>query len=196
MTDPTIGSAICTLEDLDALPVGTRFQDRMGDVGEVVAPGTVRYPETADVTTTYAARYLPAMVLAGSASNSADVARVVDALPLTQYLLMEVLAARRRLGEDSWTFPSRALQPLRKLEELGLVRVFGAATSGDVRATLTPTGLGGVLGADYTTPVDRLRERVEQEIRDKDRVWALLREEQQTSRTLRALVTQMEAEHV
>ena len=65
-----------------------------------------------------------------------------------------------------------------------------------MRATLTPTGLGGVLGADYTTPVDRLRERVEQEIRDKDRVWALLREEQQTSRALRALVTQMEAEHV
>ena len=54
---------ITTAEELDALPVGTRYRDRMGDVGTIVRPGIVSYPETADVTTRYAARYLPATVL-------------------------------------------------------------------------------------------------------------------------------------
>ena len=30
-----------------------------------------------------------------------------DSLPPTQYLVLDVLAARYRLGENAWTFPAR-----------------------------------------------------------------------------------------
>lgn len=61
----SLGSAgaLRTVDDLLALPVGARFVDRHGDVGEIVAPGVVRYPETADLTVQYAARYLPGAVV-------------------------------------------------------------------------------------------------------------------------------------
>lgn len=52
-----------TVEELDALPVGSRFRDMFGDVGEIVEPGVVRYPETADMTIKFASRYLPATLL-------------------------------------------------------------------------------------------------------------------------------------
>ena len=37
----------------------------------------------------------------------------IDGLPPTQYLVMGVLAARARLGEPYWTFPSRLRPTMR-----------------------------------------------------------------------------------
>jgi hypothetical protein len=42
-------------------------------------------------------------------------------LPPTQYLVMEVLAARRRLGHIDWTFPSHLAPRLAQLERKGLI---------------------------------------------------------------------------
>ena len=78
---------ITTAGTLDALPVGSRYLDRFGDVGEIVAPGMVRYPETADLTTAYAARFLPGTVtyrpdapVATPEADSSIGAAVLDAI--------------------------------------------------------------------------------------------------------------------
>lgn len=76
----------------------------------------------------------------------------VDALPPTQYLVMEVLAARARTGEPYWTFPSNLAIPLRALEGHGLVIVMHGVTQGTIRARLTETGRSAVLSPDYVPP--------------------------------------------
>ena len=73
-------------------------------------------------------------------------------LPPTQYLVMEVLAARHRTGEQLWTFPSNLAVPLRALEDLGLVTVMHGITSGSLRARLTDAGRKHSLKSDYVSP--------------------------------------------
>lgn len=63
-----------------------------------------------------------------------------DDLPPVQYLVMEVLAARARLGERYWTFPVRLRPALNALRERGLIWWRSAPTPGDVQAYLTETG--------------------------------------------------------
>lgn len=45
----------------------------------------------------------------------------VDRLPPTQYLILEVLAARARTGEHLWSFPDRLRPALRELTMAGLI---------------------------------------------------------------------------
>ncbi len=45
----------------------------------------------------------------------------IDTLPPTQYLILDVLAARRRLGEQFWTFPDRLKPAVQARERAGLV---------------------------------------------------------------------------
>lgn len=40
---------------------------------------------------------------------------IVDGLPAAEYLVMETLAARHRLGEHFWTFPTRLRRVLKSL---------------------------------------------------------------------------------
>lgn len=49
----------------------------------------------------------------------------VDSLPPTQYLILDVLAARYRTGETLWTFPARSgiVAAAHRLAQLGLVGV-------------------------------------------------------------------------
>lgn len=47
-------------------------------------------------------------------------------LPPTQYLVMEVLAARHRTGEPYWTFPSSLRQTLDALVRADLVDAFNS----------------------------------------------------------------------
>lgn len=71
----------------------------------------------------------------------------------TQYLVMEVLAARARTGETLWAFPSNLAVPLRALEELGLISVMHGGTPAALRARLTEAGREQTLKPDYVTPV-------------------------------------------
>lgn len=77
----------------------------------------------------------------------------IDNLPPTQYLVMEVLAARARTGESLWTFPSNLAVPLRSLEQLGLVSVMHGVAPASLRARLTETGKSCVLKPDFVPPV-------------------------------------------
>lgn len=69
----------------------------------------------------------------------------------TQDLIMEVLAARARLGEPFWTF-STVLSPMaRALCDLGLVTIDSAVT-GDMRLRLTQEGREEYLSTSYSPP--------------------------------------------
>jgi hypothetical protein len=76
----------------------------------------------------------------------------VDSLPPTQYLILDVLAARWRTGETLWTFPSRLRPAVRALAELGLVHEMHGITEGTIRARLTEVGRNTVLDDNYTPP--------------------------------------------
>jgi len=79
----------------------------------------------------------------------------VDALPPTQYLVLEVLAARHRLGENLWPFRSTLAPALRRLEQLGLVWTMHGSVENTVRAGLTEAGRDAVLSSTYIPPVFR-----------------------------------------
>lgn len=77
-------------------------------------------------------------------------------LPPVQYLIMETLAARARLGEQVWTFPTKIGRgQFDKLVEHGLIEWKSAVIYGYVLAWLTPRGKASVLSADYVPPIDR-----------------------------------------
>nr|WP_221374366.1 hypothetical protein [Actinoplanes polyasparticus] len=75
-----------------------------------------------------------------------------DKLPATQYLCLEVLASRRRLGERLWTFPTSVLQALRELEKAGLVSLMSGIEPKTVRAWLTEDGERAAIDASYSPP--------------------------------------------
>lgn len=79
----------------------------------------------------------------------------MDRLPITQYLVLEVLAARHRLGEHGWTFPTSARRAVDALGALGLV----SATAGFMPKTLlvwlTEAGRETALAPDYVPPIER-----------------------------------------
>jgi len=79
----------------------------------------------------------------------------VDALPPTQHLVLEVLGARHRLGENLWPFRSTLAPALRRLEQLGLVWTMHGSVENTVRAGLTETGKDAVLSDTYTPPAFR-----------------------------------------
>jgi hypothetical protein len=80
-------------------------------------------------------------------------------LPPVQYLIMETLAARYRLGEHMWTFPKRFIPALDALRARGLLWWRPAPTPGDVQACLTGAGRTAVLSENYTVPDVRAKER-------------------------------------
>jgi len=77
----------------------------------------------------------------------------VDALPVTQLLVLEILAARDRLGESTWTFTDRCRPALRALEDAGLAGWKNGVAQHTVRAWLTDLGRSGVLSGRYIPPV-------------------------------------------
>jgi hypothetical protein len=84
----------------------------------------------------------------------------VDSLPPTQYLILEVLAARRRTGERTWTFPDRLRRQIDNLSWLGLVGwKFGVAQR-SVQAWLTAAGQSAILSPNYQPPEPVGRERI------------------------------------
>ena len=70
-------------------------------------------------------------------------------------LALEVLAARRRLGEAIWTFKTLNEPALRSLEADGLVFVMHGVVEDTVRAGLTAEGATQVLSDSYVAPRDR-----------------------------------------
>jgi hypothetical protein len=78
----------------------------------------------------------------------------VDNLPPTQQLALEVLAARARLGENAWTFPSRLRPILRALAQADLIWWKHATIPHHCLAGLTEAGREAVLSAGYMVPAE------------------------------------------
>lgn len=78
----------------------------------------------------------------------------VDKLPPTQYLLLEVLAARYRTGENTWSFPASCKKALVALEESGCIGFKDHSVSGWYLAWLTEEGKGVMLSDTYVAPVE------------------------------------------
>lgn len=74
--------------------------------------------------------------------------------PPTQFLVLEVLAARHRLGEPHWPFPQTCAPAIRSLAEKGLVEIIKDHDPvGAIRAALTATGVIEVLSETYEPPI-------------------------------------------
>lgn len=84
----------------------------------------------------------------------------VDALPPTQQLVLEVLAARYRLGEHTWSFPSRLNAAGEALAQRGLIAWVSHPAPYTRRAWLTDVGKAAALLGDYRLP-DVVRQRDE-----------------------------------
>lgn len=77
----------------------------------------------------------------------------VDRLTPTQYLIVEVLAARKRLGENAWTFPTRLrLSNFDQLGAHGLIEWKFATIPGHVLAWFTGYGVQSCLSSTYRPP--------------------------------------------
>jgi DNA-binding MarR family transcriptional regulator len=78
----------------------------------------------------------------------------LDALPPLQHLVLEVLAARHRLGESLWTFTAHAstVRAIHALEAAGLIEAMGGIVPRTVRASLTDKGRAAALSATYHRP--------------------------------------------
>jgi hypothetical protein len=73
-------------------------------------------------------------------------------LPPAQALVMEVLAARARLGEGHWTFSTRHRQVIAALELRGLVASKSGITERTCLAWLTDKGREATQSATYKAP--------------------------------------------
>jgi hypothetical protein len=59
----------------------------------------------------------------------------------TEELILDILVARYRLGDTLWTFESRNMAALRKLEARGLIETTSGVTENTIRASLTDAAL-------------------------------------------------------
>lgn len=73
----------------------------------------------------------------------------------TEDLVMEVLAARYRLGENIWTFDTRHARTLGKLADRGLVSTMHGIVEKTVRASITQKGIEAYIDEHYVSPIAR-----------------------------------------
>lgn len=76
-------------------------------------------------------------------------------LPPTEYLMMEVLAARLRLGEPFWTFPRRLSGVARSLEAKGYVTWKHGVAESTIMVFATLDAEQLFLAPEYTQPISR-----------------------------------------
>lgn len=81
----------------------------------------------------------------------------IEALSPTQELVLEVLAARYRLGETLWPFTTKLTPSVRTLEALGLVWWKSGVVERTIQVGLTDAGVKEMLGLTYVSPLDKLR---------------------------------------
>ena len=76
-----------------------------------------------------------------------------EVLPPTEYLMLEALAARWRLGESFWSFHARMLPIARRLERKGYVDWKWSIAENAIEVFLTEEGRAKCLSPTYTSPV-------------------------------------------
>ena len=73
----------------------------------------------------------------------------------SEELVLEVLAARWRLGERMWTFSTKQKRAVEGLAEKGLVNMMHGIVEKSVRASLTEAGKLESLDEGYVPPIYR-----------------------------------------
>jgi hypothetical protein len=89
------------------------------------------------------------------APNPPTTAGQAPELTPTEYLIMEVLLARWRLGEGMWTFPSALRASVRRLESRGLVSWKSGIVEKTVLVWLCEAGLSAWWSTSYEAPLVR-----------------------------------------
>lgn len=74
-----------------------------------------------------------------------------DSLTVTQQLLLETVAARHRLGHESWHIERKAKKTLEALHDKGLVNYWGCGTG--FQAQLTHMGEKLLFVEGYVPPI-------------------------------------------
>ena len=87
--------------------------------------------------------------------------RDTNLLPPTQYLVLEVLAARMRTGERMWTFPASVKQALDALRSTGLIGYRSGPAPRAYQAWLTEAGKAIALSLRYQLPVPTLADALD-----------------------------------
>lgn len=82
---------------------------------------------------------------------------IVPPLTPTEELILEVLAARYRLGETHWTFDSRNQRAIDSLDARGLVIPMNGIVERTIRASLTREGVKVAISEGYVPPRDTAR---------------------------------------
>lgn len=77
---------------------------------------------------------------------------IVSELTPTEYLFMEVLAARARLGEAAWSFPNSVRTAARALESRNLIGWKSGVIENTMLAWMTPLGRTTFLSDEYVVP--------------------------------------------
>lgn len=100
----------------------------------------------------------------------------VNELPPTQLLLMEVLAARHRLGETWWTLDSKTKAAAKACEALGLLSLMHGIVPQTYRAAISAKGLAATLSPEYVPPILAAQRRGEPqdrsgEVSRRRRIW-------------------------
>lgn len=85
----------------------------------------------------------------------------VDNLTPTEALIMELLQARYRLGENSWSFMNCHMKALNRLEERGFIQHKSAVVAGARLVWLTDLGYERLFLGKYNDQLDskKVRER-------------------------------------
>ena len=76
----------------------------------------------------------------------------IDSLPPTQWLLLETLTARLRLGEPFWTFPDRLKPVARQLEHAGWLSLRSGPAQGAFQAWPTDRLRADIAASPYRPP--------------------------------------------
>lgn len=87
-------------------------------------------------------------------------AKIESELMPTEELLLELLAARHRLGEAFWHVHARpaVVRAAKALEKLGFIGMQGGQVEKHFRAWLTDRGRELVMDEEYTPPILRQRQ--------------------------------------
>jgi hypothetical protein len=75
-------------------------------------------------------------------------------LPPTQMLLLELLAARYRLGHDGWNIHTKAQKAVEQLEAKGLVTWKHWTIAGSMLVWLTEEGKKASMSDSYISPLE------------------------------------------
>lgn len=96
--------------------------------------------------------------------------------------MLEVLAARHRLGETRWPFERTHLRTLRQLQDRGLIGYKRSNIVGKPEAWLTDTGRDIVFWANYQPPTPPVPPNLPPLRREVNVTWSLYNAAEQSSR--------------